>query len=148
MWKSTDTNNNSARYFQQHRCAVLRIRSGIRCLFDPGSGIRNRFFPDPGSLIPDPGSLIPDPGSQTHTFDSLMTNCWVTSTIARSVLGKKISVPFKKKLLTILWYLWLQKMEGRNFFFLFLFLCCCWIRNPRSELQGPRSGMDKNQDLG
>jgi hypothetical protein len=25
---------------------------GIRCLFYPGSGIRNRYFPDPGSLIP------------------------------------------------------------------------------------------------
>jgi hypothetical protein len=42
--------------------------SGIRCLFSPGSGIRNRFFPAPvsrhpylGSRIPDPGSRIPDP---------------------------------------------------------------------------------------
>ncbi len=28
----------------------------------PGSGIRNRFFPDPGSRISDPGSRIPDLG--------------------------------------------------------------------------------------
>ncbi len=32
-------------------CGSGRVR-GIRCLFDPGSGIRNRFFPDPGSRIP------------------------------------------------------------------------------------------------
>ncbi len=32
--------------------------SGVPCLFDPGSGIRNRFF---GSRISDPGSRIPDP---------------------------------------------------------------------------------------
>jgi hypothetical protein len=35
--------------------AVLRIR----CLFDPGSGIQNGLFPDPGS--------------QTHIFESLVT---------------------------------------------------------------------------
>ncbi len=32
----------------------------------PGSGIRNWFFPDPGSRIQ-------NPGSQTHIFESLMT---------------------------------------------------------------------------
>ena len=35
--------------------------SGIGCFLIPGSGIRNRFFPDPGSRIPDLGSRIPDP---------------------------------------------------------------------------------------
>ncbi len=30
--------------------------SGIWCLFDPG--IRNRFFPDPGSQIPDPNHIF------------------------------------------------------------------------------------------
>jgi hypothetical protein len=44
--------------------SVLRIR--IRdpessAFLTPGSGIRNRFFPDPGSRIPDLGSRIPDP---------------------------------------------------------------------------------------
>ncbi len=47
------------------------LGSGIRCLFDSwgdlGSGIRNRFFPDPGS--------------QTHIFESLMTTFWVKSSI-------------------------------------------------------------------
>jgi hypothetical protein len=49
---------------------VLRIRDPG--LFDPG--IRNRFFPDPGSRIP-------DPGSQTHTFQSLVTIFWAKSSI-------------------------------------------------------------------
>ncbi len=40
--------------------------SGIWCLFDPGIGIRKRFFPYPGSRIP-------DPGSQDHIFKSFLT---------------------------------------------------------------------------
>ncbi len=43
----------------------------------------------------DPGSgdfFTLDPGSQTHIFDSLMTNVWVKSTIILSVLAKKISL--------------------------------------------------------
>ncbi len=43
---------------------VLRIRirdPGSGAFLTPGSGIRNRFFPDPGSRISDPGSRIPDP---------------------------------------------------------------------------------------
>ncbi len=35
--------------------------SGIGCFLTPGSGIRNRFFLDPGSRIPDLGSRIPRP---------------------------------------------------------------------------------------
>ncbi len=34
---------------------------GSGAFLTPGSGIRNRFFPDPGSRISDPGSRIPDP---------------------------------------------------------------------------------------
>jgi hypothetical protein len=48
--------------FDDHCCGS---GSGIRCLFDPG--IRNRFFPDPGS--------------QTHIFESLVTTFWVRSSI-------------------------------------------------------------------
>jgi hypothetical protein len=40
--------------------------SGIGCFLTPGSGIRNRFFPDPGSRIS-------DPGSQDHIFKSFLT---------------------------------------------------------------------------
>ncbi len=34
---------------------------GAGAFLTPGSGIRNRFFQDPGSRIPDPGSRIPRP---------------------------------------------------------------------------------------
>jgi hypothetical protein len=49
---------------------------------------KSRFafaFPDPGS----DAFFTLDPGSQTHIFDSLMTNFWVKSTIILSVLAKK-----------------------------------------------------------
>ncbi len=52
---------NSRRYSRinvYHRCQpVLRIRirdPGSGAFLTPGSEIRNRFFPDPGSRIPDP----------------------------------------------------------------------------------------------
>jgi hypothetical protein len=32
--------------------------SGIGCFLTPGSGIRNRFFPDPGSRIPDAKTIF------------------------------------------------------------------------------------------
>jgi hypothetical protein len=32
--------------------------SGIGCFLTPGSGIRNRFFPDPGSGIADPKTIF------------------------------------------------------------------------------------------
>ncbi len=32
--------------------------SGIGCFLTSGSGIRNRFFPDPGSRIPDPKTIF------------------------------------------------------------------------------------------
>jgi hypothetical protein len=47
---------------------------GFGAFLTPGSGIRNRFFPDPGSRIS-------DPGSQTHSFESLVTIFWVKSSI-------------------------------------------------------------------
>ncbi len=60
--------------------AVVRIRDPV--LFLPG--IRNRFF------------RIPDTGSQTHIFNSLMTNFWVKSTINLSVLAKKKFFTYSK----------------------------------------------------
>jgi hypothetical protein len=45
------------------------------CAFlTPGSGIRKRFFQDPGSRIS-------YPGSQTHIFESLVSIFWVKSSI-------------------------------------------------------------------
>jgi hypothetical protein len=55
--------------------SVLRIRirdPGSGAFLTPGSGIRNRAFPDPGSRIS-------DPGSQTHIFESLVTIVWIKS---------------------------------------------------------------------
>jgi hypothetical protein len=37
----------------------IRIRDPVPFLpLDPGFGIRNRFFPDPGSRIPDPKPIF------------------------------------------------------------------------------------------
>ena len=48
----------------------IRIRDpGSGAFLIPGSGIRNRFFPDPGSRIS-------DTGSQTHNFESLVAIFW------------------------------------------------------------------------
>jgi hypothetical protein len=49
-----------------HRDPELRIRirdPGSDAFLTPGSGIRNKFFSDPGSRIS-------DPGSQTHIFET------------------------------------------------------------------------------
>ncbi len=64
--------------------------SGIRDLvpfwpLDPGSAIRNRFFPDLGSRIP-------DPRSQTHIFDGIVTIFWVKSSI---ILWKLAQIFFR-----------------------------------------------------
>jgi hypothetical protein len=52
------------RFYSRDQC----FGSGVPCLFGPGSGIRNRFFPDLESRIPNP------------YFGRLMTNLWVKST--------------------------------------------------------------------
>ncbi len=75
--------------------SVLRIRIRDPVPY-PGSGIQNRFFPDPGS--------------QTHIFDLIL-----------SVLAKK--------LLTILWYLRIQKLVLPPLLVLLL--------DPGSEIRGP-----------
>ncbi len=47
---------------------------GSGAFLTSGSGIRNRFFPDPGSRIS-------DPGSQDHIFKSFLTIFLVKSSI-------------------------------------------------------------------
>ncbi len=59
--------------------------------------------------------LTLDPGSQTHIFDSLMTNFWVKSIIILIVLAKKFFLPVLK-LFSNFWYLWPQKMVGQTKF--------------------------------
>jgi hypothetical protein len=49
----------------------------------PGSGIRNRFFPDPGSRISDPESRISDPGSRIPDPNSIVLQ------LSDKFLGKK-----------------------------------------------------------
>jgi hypothetical protein len=50
-------------YARAHIYALLKISVAVRdpgsvAFLTPGSGIRNRFFPDPGSLIPDPNPIF------------------------------------------------------------------------------------------
>jgi hypothetical protein len=47
---------------------------GSGAFLTPGSGIRNRFFPDPGS--------------QTHIFEGLVTIFWVKTSIILGKLGQ------------------------------------------------------------
>ncbi len=68
----------------------------------PGSGIRNRFFLDPGSQI--------------HIFDSFVTNFWVKSSKILWKLAQNFFFNIKKKIL-ILWNLWLQKKVSQQIFF-------------------------------
>ncbi len=109
---------------------VLRIRirdPGSGAFLTPGSGIgiRNRFFPDPGSRIP-------DPGFQNHIFESLMTIFCIKSSI---ILWKLAHIFFfsnsNTKWFSVLWYLWLQNKVWQQFFFhpsLLLLLQHCLLR--------------------
>ncbi len=54
--------------------------SGSGAFLTPGSGIRNRFFPDPGS--------------QTHMFESLVTIFWVKNYTISSVFQNLNNVQF------------------------------------------------------
>jgi hypothetical protein len=57
-----DRQEGIAGYSDLHTVLRIRIRDpGSGAFLTPGSGIRNRFFPDPGSRIPDLGSRIPNP---------------------------------------------------------------------------------------
>ncbi len=61
------------------------------CPSNDGDSVADR---DPGLVFS--GSWISDPRSQTHIFDSLMTNFWVKSTKILSVLAKRIFLPVQK----------------------------------------------------
>ncbi len=117
-------------YTTNHQCCGPG--SGIRCLFDPG--IRNRFFPDPGSRIPDPSALA-------HIFESLMIIFWVQRYIIHCKLAQIFFFTGSKIIFNlILWYLWLQK-NVQQFFFTPLFCCCFWFRDPGFEIRDPRTGI-------
>ncbi len=70
--------------------------SGIRCLFDPG--IRNRFFPDPGSRIPNP------------YFLELSDNFWGKKFYNSLKIGLNFFLQhFKTKIMLNFLNLWLYK---------------------------------------
>jgi hypothetical protein len=62
----TKHNNNEA--------SVADPDPGSGSFLTPGSGIRNRFFPDLGSRIPDLGSRISDPGSRIPDLGFRISN--------------------------------------------------------------------------
>ncbi len=118
--------------------AVLRIRIRDPVPFwplDPGPGIG--FF------------RIPDPGSQIHIFESLLTIFWVKSSI---ILWKLAQIFFfsisKLKNVQFCEIFGYVKSYDNKFFFTPLFCCCFWIRDPRSGILDPGSGMGKIQDPG
>jgi hypothetical protein len=96
----------------------------------PGSGIRNRFFPDPGSL--------------THIFESVVTIFWVKSSKKFFKLAKFFSSAVKKwnnlQFCEICGY---KKSYDNKFFFTPLFCCCFWIRDPGwVKIKDPGSGIN------
>jgi len=108
---------------------------GSGAFLTPGSGIRNRFFPDPGSQIPDPESY-------THIFESLATIFWLKISIILQKLAPNIFPAFQKynnvQFCEICGYI---KRYDIKFFFTPLFCCCFWIRDPRSGFRdGKKSG--------
>jgi hypothetical protein len=73
-----------------------------------------------------------------------MTNVWVKSTKILSVLASKNFITSTIKLFKF-YDICGNKNGMTNKNFPLLFWCCCWIRDPGSEIQ---AGMDKNQDPG
>ncbi len=91
----------------------------------PGSGIRNRFFPDLGSRIPTPYFLeLSDKFLGKKFCNSLKTG----PNFFLQHLQKKIIYNFVKFVVT-------KKGLTINFFFTPLFCCCFWIRDPGSGIR-------------
>ncbi len=112
---------------------------GSGAFLTPGSRIRNRFFPDPGSRIP-------DPRSQTHIFESLVTIFWGKKFCNSLKIGQNFFFSTKTKIMyNFVKFVATLKGMTTNFFhpsLLLLFL------DPESEIRDPGSGMGKNQDPG
>ncbi len=95
---------------------MLRIRDPEP--FSPRSGIRDRFFPDPGS--------------RTHIFGSLVTIFWIKSSI---IIWKLAQIYFFisskiKIIFNLVKFVATKKGMTSNFFFIPLLCCCFWIRDP------------------
>ncbi len=104
--------------------------SGSGAFLTPGSGIRNRFFPDPGSRIPNPYFWeLSDNFLGKKFYNTLKTS-------------PNFFQHFKNKIVQFCEIYGLKKKSYDNkFFFTPVFHCYFWIRDPRS-------GMGKKQDPG
>ncbi len=112
---------------------MLRIR--IR---DPGSGgfgIRNRFFPDPGS--------------QTHILESLVTIFWVKSSVILRKLAQIFFQHFKNKIIfSFVKFVATRKGMTTNYFSPLSFDVVFWIRDLGSEIRDPGWVKIRIRDLG
>jgi hypothetical protein len=125
---------------QQERLVISVADPGSGAFLTPGSGIRNRFFPDLGSRIPDP------------YFWELSDNLLGKSFINLWKLAQIFFFSISEIQFSILWNLWLQKKVWQQFFFSPLSFVAvfgseirdpkpgCEIRDPRCGIRDPRSG--------
>ncbi len=110
---------------------------GSGAFLTPGSGIRNRFFPDPGS--------------QTHIFQGLVTIFWVKTSIILGKLGHIFFFSISKikqygiQFCEICGY---KKCFDKKKLFTPVFCCCFWIRDPRSGIRDPGWVKIRNRDPG
>ncbi len=110
---------------------------GSGAFLTPRSGIRNRFFPDPGSRIPNP------------YFWELRDNFLGKKFYNSLKIGPNFFLQrFKNKIVQFCEIYDFKKKLWQQIFFTNVFHCCFWIRDPGSEIRDPGSGMGKNQDPG
>ncbi len=123
----------SFKYYRRRYNSVANPDPGSGAYLTPGSGIRNRFFLDPGSQI--------------HICESLLTIFLGKKFYNSLKIGPNYFLRhFKNKIIfNFVIFLATKMVWQKNFFhpsLLLLFL------DPGSEIQDPGSGMDKDQDPG
>ncbi len=112
---------------------------GSGAFLTPGSGIRIGFF-----RISDPGSRIPNP-----YFWELRDNFLGKKFYNSLKIGPNFFLQhFKNKIVKFCESYDSKKRYDNIFFFTNDLHCCFWIRDPRSGIRDPGSGMGKNQDPG
>jgi hypothetical protein len=121
-----------------HCQPVMRIRirdpvlfwpldPGSGAFLTPGSGIRNRFIPDPESRIPN-----------SYFWELSDNYCiWVKSSIILFEIGPNFFLQqFKNKIILHFVKFVATKNIWQQIFFTPLFCSCFWIRDPRSGGSG------------
>jgi hypothetical protein len=103
-------------------CCYFPGHPGSGAFLTPGSGIRNKFFPDPGS--------------QTHIFEGLVTIFWV------KIGPNFFSSAYQNKIIFSFFVKFVATKDGltTNFFFTPVFCFCFWIRDPRSGIRDKHPG--------